>query len=75
MDNSHAQSDPCPLRKGSNGADLSFHNIIIGNFIVYQDRIETVLLKLCAHPENSEWFSLIYVIVFEVKIVVEQKQA
>ena len=64
-----------PFRKGSNTADLPFHNIIIGNFIVYQDRIETVLLKLCAHPENSEWFSVIYVIVFEVKIVAEQKQA
>jgi len=52
-----------------------FSNSIIGNFIVYQDRIETVLLKLCAHPENSEWFSVISVTVFEIKIVVEYTQA
>ena len=64
-----------PFRKGSNGADVPFHNSIIGNFIVYQDRIETFLLKLCAHPENSEWFSVISVIIFEVKIVAEEKQA
>jgi len=51
-----------------------FNNSIIGNFIVYKDRIETVLLKLSAHPENSDWFSVIFVIVFEVKIVAEKKQ-
>jgi len=51
-----------PFRKGSNGADLPFHNSITGKFILYQDRIETVLLKLYAHPENSEWLSVISVI-------------
>jgi len=66
-----------PFRKGSNGADAPFHNSILGNFIVYQDRIETDLLKLCARPENSEWFSVISFIkpICEVKIVAEQKQA
>jgi len=54
---------------------VPFHNSIIGNCIVYQDRIETDLLKFCPHPENSEWFSVISVIIFEVKIVAEQKQA
>jgi len=50
--------------KGSNGADVPFHNNIIGNFIVYQDGIETDSLKLsCAHPENSEWFSVISAII------------
>jgi len=57
------------------GTDVPFYNSIIGNFIVYKDRIETYLLKLCAHPENSEWFSVISVIIFEVNIVAEQKQA
>jgi len=57
------------------GNDVPFHNSIIGNFIVYQDRIETDLLKLCAHPENSEWFTVISVILFKVNIVAEQKQA
>jgi len=56
-------------------ANLPVTKRIIGDFIVYQDRIETVLLKLCAHPENSEWFSVMSVIVFEVKIVAGQKQA
>jgi len=36
--------------------------------MVYQDCIETNLLQLFAHPENSEWFSIIYVIVFEVNM-------
>ena len=58
----HHMSRYLPFRKGSNGADVPFHNSIIGNFIVYQDRIHTDLLKLCAHAENSEWFSVIFVI-------------
>jgi len=32
-------------------------------------------VQLFAHPENSEWFSIIYVVIFEVNIVAEQKQA
>jgi len=68
---------PTCLRFGkrTNGADVPFHNSIIGIFVVYQNRIETEILKLCAHPENSEWFSVISVIIFEVEIVTEQKQA
>jgi len=60
--------------KVTNGADVPFHNSIIGIFVVYQSRIETDLLKLCAHPENSEWFSVISVVICEVEIVAEQKQ-
>jgi len=36
------------------GAEVSFHNSIRGNFVVYQDRLETNLLQLFGHPENSE---------------------
>jgi len=43
--------------------------------MVYQDRLETNLLQLFAHPKNLEWFSIIFVIIFEVHIVTEQKQA
>jgi len=43
--------------------------------MVYQDRFETNLLQLFAHPETSECFSVISVIIFEVNIVAEQKQA
>jgi len=32
-------------------------------------------LQLFAHPKNSEWFSVTSVIIFEVNIVDEQKQA
>ena len=51
-----------------------FHNSIIGNFVVYQDRPEINLLQLFGHLENSEWFSIIFVIIFEVNIVDEQKE-
>jgi len=43
--------------------------------MVYQDRLETNLLQLFVHPENSEWLSVISVIIFEVDVVDEQKQA
>jgi len=46
----------------------------MGNFMVYQDQIETNLLQLFAQQENSECFSIISVIIFEVNIVAEQKQ-
>jgi len=64
-----------PFGKGTNGADVPFHNSIIGIFVVYRNQIETDLLKLCAHLENSEWFSVISVVICEVEIVAEQKQA
>jgi len=32
-------------------------------------------MQVFAHPENSERFSIINVIIFEVNIAVEQKQA
>ena len=42
--------------------------------MVYQDQLETNFLQLFGHPENSEWFSIISVVIFEVNIVDEQKQ-
>jgi len=41
---------------GETGAEAPFHNSIIGNFMVYQDRVEVNLLQLFAHPENTECF-------------------
>jgi len=32
----------------------AFHDSIIGNFMVYQDQLETNLLRLFRHRENSE---------------------
>ena len=56
------------------GAEVIFRNSIIGNFMVYQNQLEISLLQLFRHPENSEWFSIISVIIFKVNIVDEQKQ-
>jgi len=58
------------------GAEVPFYKSIIGNgnFMVYQDRLETNLLQLFTHPENSEWFSIISAIIFKVNIAHEQKQ-
>jgi len=32
-------------------------------------------MQLFTHPENSKWFSIFSVILFEVNLVAEQKQA
>ena len=53
---------------------IAFHNSVIGNFMIHQDRLETNLLQLFRHSENSELFSIISVIIFEVNIVDELKQ-
>jgi len=65
-----------PFHKGATGQRCLYHNSIIVNFTVYQNWIQTNLLQLFAHPENSEWFSVIpVIIIFEVNIVAERKQA
>jgi len=40
-------------------AEVFFHTSTIGNFIVYQGQTEINLLQVLAHPENSEWFSIV----------------
>jgi len=40
-----------------------------------QDQPETNLLQPLAHPEIPDWFSLISVIISEINVVAEQKQA
>jgi len=55
--------------------EVPFHNSITGgNFMVYQDRLETNLLQLFAHPEISEWLSTLSVIIFQANTVDVQKQ-
>ena len=66
---------PYPFIRGSPGAEVPLCKCIIGNVMVYHDRSETNLLQPFAHPETSEWFSIISGIIFEVNIVDEQKQA
>jgi len=44
--------------------------------MVYQDRLEPYLLQLFAHAETSDYFFYnLSVVIFEVNIVAEQKQA
>jgi len=66
---------PCPLLRGATWAEVPFHNSIICHFMVYKDRLEKTLLQLFAHPEHSEWFSRIFIIIYGFNIVAEQKQA
>jgi len=60
---------PPVLSKGCRGACF----IAVLWVMVCHDRIQTTLLQLFAQ-ENSEWLSIISVIIFEVVIVAEQKQ-
>jgi len=55
-------------------AEVLFHNSTIGKLMVYQGRHETNLLQLFATSENSDWFSIISVIIFKVSMVAEQKR-
>jgi len=47
----------CPFTRGATGAEVLFS--IIGNLMVYEDRVETNLSQLFVHTENSEWLSII----------------
>jgi len=66
---------PRPFKRGATGAEVDFDNSIVGNFIVDEDWFETNLFQLFTQLQNSEWFSTISVIIFEVNIAPEQKQA
>jgi len=54
---------PLPFQKGDTGV-VSFHKSIASNFMACQDQLDTYSLQLLTHPQNSEWFSIIYVIIF-----------
>jgi len=63
---------PLLFERGSNGAQVPLNCSIINNFMIYQDRLETNLLQLFAHTENSERFSTLSVIIFKVHIIAER---
>jgi len=66
---------PVPFQKWATGVEEPFHTSMkAGNFILYHGGLETHLLQLFAHSANSEWSSIISVIVFAVTIIDEQKQ-
>jgi len=64
-----------PLESGETGEQVHLHYSIISNFMIYQDRPERSLLQLFAHTYNSEWFSIISIIIFEVNFVAEHMNA
>jgi len=65
---------PLVLKGGQRGWRYLFHNSMVGISMVYEDGFYTNLLQLFAQQENSEWFSIISAIIFQVNIVAEQKQ-
>ena len=54
--------------------NTAFHNIIAGNFVVYQDRLETNLLQLFGRPENSEWFSANFVVILRPTLLLNRNK-
>ena len=67
--------DPLFFWKGTMVAEVLLHNCIIGDVMVYQDRLETNLLLLFKHTKNSECvFSQCLLLLFYVNIAAEQKQ-
>jgi len=48
---------PCPFKKEATVAEVPFPRSVMGNFMVYQDRLETNSLQRFLRPENSECFS------------------
>jgi len=66
---------PCLFNRGQRGRNCLFIQYqTVGDFMVYQNRLEKMLLQIFAHPENSEVFSYI-VNIFEVNNVAAQKKA
>jgi len=47
----HDEGAPQTFLKRGNGAEVPFYRRITRNFMVYQDRLESYLLQLFAHPE------------------------
>jgi len=45
---------PLPFQKGGNGGGGAFSKQYHRQFMAYQDRLQTNLLQLFGHPENSE---------------------
>jgi len=66
---------PPPFERGGQRGHKCLLTSIMSNFMIYQHQLETNLLQLFAHTENSEWFSIISVISFEVNIVAKHVNA
>jgi len=54
----------CPFKTGATGAEVFFHNNFIGNFMVYQNHIETNLLRLYSHTQKIQNVFLCFLLLF-----------
>jgi len=45
-----------PFQRGEAGEEVPFYDSIVGNFMVYQDRRETILLQLLATQKIDNGF-------------------
>ena len=70
----HAESGGLASPVLSKGGGDNFSSQYHMEFHGQQDLVETNLLQLFTHPQHSEWFSTLSVIIFEVNSVAEQKQ-
>jgi len=66
---------PLLFEREGNGGKGALHTSIISNFMIYQDQFEAYLFQLFARTKNSEWFSIISVIRFEVNVVAKHVNA
>jgi len=65
---------PSTLKGGQRGHKCPYTSII-SNLMIYQHQLETNLLQLFGHTWNSECFSIISVISFEVNILAKHVNA
>jgi len=65
---------PLPFQKGERVVEVPFHNSFIGNIMFDQGRLETNLLQLFTHPENSEWFSIISGNIFRLPLLMSRNK-
>ena len=65
-----------PFKMEATGAEVPFDNSITGYLTVYQDQLEKIYCSFSPTQKiQNVFFFIIFVIIFEVNIVAEQKQA
>jgi len=53
---------PCLFNRGQRGRNCLFIQYqTVGDFMVYQNRLEKMLLQIFAHPENQKFFHILLI--------------
>ena len=63
----------CSFKKEAKGAEVTFHNSIIGNFMVSKIYLKQICMA-AIHAATTFMFFYISLIIFEVNIIARQKQ-